>query len=381
MLLSNDSAGPVAMAYGMAPPSGVEANYGYAPGVSLIDFVPDHFKERIHPHWAQYPPVNPMWHYLLGGIYCILCAINFGGNLAVVYLYSKASYLKTPANLLVVNLAISDFWMMMTNGPPYIHNCFWGGYWMFSNFACDLYAATGAVTGVCSIWTLAFISFDRYNIICNGFNGPKMSQGKAMMMILFAWLYGTAVSLPPFFGWSRYMGEGILDACSFDYVSQNWEARSHCLFMFSMCFCLPLSTIIFSYICIVKHISAHESAMRAQAAKMNVKSLRSAEANEQRAEIRIAKVAIANTALWIVCWCPYAITILQGTLGDLDRLTPLATMLPSLLAKTASCYNPFVYALSHPKFRLAITQHMKWFCVHQEEAKTDDSQSTATSKD
>merc|ERR1712142_1239040 len=181
--------GPIAMAYGASPD---DSAYGYAPGVSLVDFVPDHFKSKIHPHWAQFPPVNPMWHYVLGFIYIILTIMCCGGNAAVMYLYTKASYLKTPANLLVINLALSDFIMMFTNGPPFIYNCFQGGRWMFSTLNCELFAAFGAVTGVCSIWTLAFISFDRYNLICNGFNGPKMTQGRAMMFMFFAWAYALA---------------------------------------------------------------------------------------------------------------------------------------------------------------------------------------------
>lgn len=41
----------------------------------------------------------------------------------------------------------------------------------------------------------------------------------------------------------------------------------------------------------------------------------------------------------------------QGVAGNHENITPLVTMLPALLAKSASCYNPFVYAISHPKFR------------------------------
>merc|ERR1719348_329127 len=348
-----------------------DVTFGYPAGTSILDIQPDYMKPLIDPHWAKFPPVNPMWHYVLGLIYVILIFLGFFGNLMVIWLFMKHDPIKTPSNFLVVNLALSDMIMMVTNCPFFIWNCFNGGVWDFSIEYCAVYAALGAVTGVCSIWTLACISADRFNIICNGFNGPKLTKGKATMMSLFCWAIAVGCAAPPFFGWGGYSLEGNMTSCSFDYLSQDINHITFSLYMFIVNYCVPLLIIIGSYIMIVKAIWAHEEAMRAQAAKMNVKSLRSAEANEQRAEIRIAKVAIANTALWIVCWCPYAITILQGTLGDLDRLTPLATMLPSLLAKTASCYNPFVYALSHPKFRLAITQHMKWFCVHQEEAKSE----------
>ncbi|XP_071516834.1 compound eye opsin BCRH1-like [Panulirus ornatus] len=364
--------GPQVAFYGQAP------SFGYPEGVTIADFVPDTIKDMVHQHWYKFPPVNPMWHYLLGVIYIFLGFFSIVGNGLVIYLFIRSAPLRSPANLLVVNLALSDLIMLTTNFPPFAYNCFSGGQWMFSAFFCELYAALGAVTGVCSIWTLGMISWDRYNIICNGFNGPKLTMGKAALMCLFCWAMAVGWALPPFFGWGRYIPEGILDSCSYDYLTQDWNTKSYNISIFVFDFFLPASIITCSYIFIVKAIFAHEAAMRAQAKKMNVSNLRSNEAETQRAEIRIAKTAIANVSLWLICWTPYAAITIQGVLGQHENITPLVTMLPALLAKSASCYNPFVYAISHPKFRQAITVYMPWFCVHEVEHKHEDSKSTAS---
>ena len=50
--------------------------------------------------------------------------------------------LKTPSNLLVVNLALSDLIMLTTNFPFFTYNCF-NGQWMFSATYCTIYAAFG----------------------------------------------------------------------------------------------------------------------------------------------------------------------------------------------------------------------------------------------
>lgn len=42
-----------------------------------------------------------------------------------------------------------------------------------------------------------------------------------------------------------------------------------------------------------------------------------------------------------------------GQFGDASLLSPLATALPALFAKSSVIYNPFVYGLSHPLFRTA----------------------------
>lgn len=362
---------------------GQDPNFGYPEGMTVVDFVPENIKHMVHKHWYNFPPVNPMWHYLLGVIYIFLGFFSITGNGLVIYLYVKSKALKSPANLLIVNLALSDLIMLTTNFPVFAYNCFSGGRWMFSATYCELYACLGAITGVCSIWTLAMISWDRYNIICNGFNGPKLTMGKAMGMCAFCWMMAIGWALPPFFGWGKYIPEGILDSCSYDYLTMDFNTRSYNMAIFAFDFFIPALLIIFSYVFIVKAIYAHEQAMRAQAKKMNVTNLRSNEAESQRAEIRIAKTAIANVSLWLICWTPYAAITIQGVIGNHDNITPLVTMLPALLAKSASCYNPFVYAISHPKFRLAITQHMPWFCVHEAESKSSagDDQSTSTANE
>jgi r-opsin len=100
-------------------------------------------------------------------------------------------------------------------------------------------------------------------------------------------------------------------------------------------------------------IYKHEEALREQAKKMNVTSLRSnSDQNAQSAEIRVAKIAMMNITLWVAAWTPYAAICLQGAVGNQDKITPLVTILPALIAKSASIFNPIVYAISHPKYRL-----------------------------
>jgi len=372
--MASNVTGPIAMAYGAS-----DASFGYPAGMTVVDTVPDHIKHLIHPHWANYPPVNPMWHILLGVIYIFLGLISIFGNGMVMLLFMKTQNLRTPANYLIVNLAFSDFSMMLSQFPFFAWNCFNGGVWTFSPFMCELYACLGSITGLCSLWTLAFISFDRYNVIVNGMNGTPLTPGRAMMMILFCWAYAIGWSIPPFFGWGRYLPEGILDSCSFDYLTRDFNLRTFGIAIFVFDFCIPASIIIFAYVLIVKAIVAHESSMRAQAKKMNVSNLRSnADAQAQSAEVRIAKVALTNVSLWMICWVPYASVVVQGLFFDQTKITPLVSMLPALLAKSASCYNPITYAINHPKFRLALKKQMPGFCIHEEEGKTDDSKSTVT---
>jgi len=358
----------------------MSVQFGFPAGAKITDVVPAAIRPLVHSHWEQFPPVNPMWHYLLGVIYLFMGFASFMGNGTVIYLYLKVKKLRTPTNLLVVNLAVLDFLMLFSQFPAFSYNCFMGGVWMFSPFQCELYALFGSITGLGSLLSHVFITYDRYNVIVHGVSGKPLTFGKAMGMVLFVWAYAIGISMPPLFGWGRFIPEGILDSCSFDYLSRDWNNRSFGAFLFFFCYVFPLSTIIYSYFFIVRAIIAHESAMRAQAKKMNVTNLRSGGTEGESAEMRVAKAACINVTLWLICWTPYCAIVVQGMFFDQSSITPLATMLPALLAKTCACYNPMVYALSHPRFRAAMQTEVPFCCVYEPEGNNNsgDNQSNST---
>jgi len=353
--------------------------WGYPPGSKLVDLVPDDMKSMIHPHWQSFPPVNPMVHYILGSLYIVIGITSFFGNFLVMYLFSKTKDLKTPANNFVVNLAFSDMCMMLSQFPIFAYNSFGGGAWYFGPYMCELYAALGGVFGMCSINTMAAISFDRYNVIVRGMSGTRMTNGKSMVIILFCWAYAAFWNSTPFFGWGKFIPEGILNSCSFDYLTRDAMTVTFTTTLFVFAFCIPLSLIIYCYYHIVNTIFEHEKSLRDQAAKMNVASLRSnVDANAQSAEIRIAKVAMLNISLWVTMWTPYAAIVLQGAYGDQSKITPLVTMLPALIAKSSSVANPIIFAISHPKYRMALQKTLPWFCIHEKEPRSTDSTSTGS---
>lgn len=88
----------------------------------------------------------------------------------------------------------------------------------------------------------------------------------------------------------RYTPEGNMAVCGTDYLSKDMLSRSYVFFYSIACYFAPLLTIIYCYWFIVAAVSAHENNMRAQAKKMNVASLRTAENSASSAEFKLAKV-------------------------------------------------------------------------------------------
>ena len=90
------------------------------------------------------------------------------------------------------------------------------------------------------------------------------------------------------------------------------------------------------------------------------------------AEVKIAKVAITNVMLWVGIWSPYAIVCMICCFGDRSLVSPLVSQLPSFFAKIASCLNPVVFAVSHPKYREALA--VKCACMGIGDKPKDDNQ-------
>merc|ERR1711872_133212 len=199
-----------------------------------------------------------------------------------------------------------------------------------------------------------------------GFNGVKITGGKAFVLLALIWGYSIVVSMMPFFGWGGYMAEGLLVTCGYDYLSQDMNKKSYMMFAFCFNYMTPIIMISFFYTKIVKAVVMHEATLKAQA-KMNVDSLRSnADDGKDSAEVRIAKVAITNVMLWVVIWSPYAFVNLIACFGNQAIVSPLVSQIPSFIAKSASCLNPVIYAISHPKYKEALEKEVPCLGIREE---------------
>ncbi|XP_059618590.1 opsin-1-like [Phlebotomus argentipes] len=329
--------------------SGGGASFG---NMTVVDKVPPEMLHLVDAHWYQFPPMNPLWHAILGFTIGVLGLVSAIGNGVVIYIFTTTKALRTPSNLLVVNLAFSDFLMMFTMGPPMVMNCYHET-WIYGPLMCQIYAMCGSLFGCTSIWTMTMIAFDRYNVIVKGLAGKPMTSNGALLRILFIWAFSLAWTLAPMFGWNRYVPEGNMTACGTDYLTKDWVSRSYILVYSVFVYYMPLLLIIYSYFFIVQAVAAHEKNMREQAKKMNVASLRSAENVNASAECKLAKVALFTIALWFFAWTPYLIINYTGVFESAP-ISPLATIWGSLFAKANAVYNPIVYGISHPKYRQAL---------------------------
>uniref|UniRef100_A0AAU8BD76 Short wavelength-sensitive opsin n=1 Tax=Conopomorpha sinensis TaxID=940481 RepID=A0AAU8BD76_9NEOP len=331
--------------------------------------IPDDHQELVHEHWRAFPAVSKFWHYGLALIYMGLMFSSLVGNGIVVWIFSTSKSLRSPSNMFVINLAVFDL-MMMLEMPLLIVNSFHQrlvGY----QLGCDVYAALGSLSGIGGAITNAVIAFDRYKTISCPLDG-RINRVQAWLLILFTWCWATPFTVLPMFRiWGRYVPEGFLTTCSFDYFTDDQDTRVFVACIFVWSYCIPMLLICYFYSQLFSAVRLHERMLKEQAKKMNVKSLAANKDDAGKSvEIRIAKVAFTIFFLFVCAWTPYAIVAMTGAFGDRSILTPVATMIPAVCCKVVSCIDPWVYAINHPRYRAELQKRVPWMGVREPEPDT-----------
>ncbi|XP_013190166.1 opsin, ultraviolet-sensitive-like [Amyelois transitella] len=305
----------------------------------------------INSHWLHFPPPDPSVNYVLGSLYIVMMAVGCSGNAYVLFMYLRCRSLRTPGNILVANLALSDF-MMLAKTPIFIFNSFHFGP-ALGKTGCVIYGFVGGLTGTTSIATLSAIALDRYWAVVRPLEAVgAITTIRARILAVVAWLYAAIFASVPAFdiGYGRYVPEGYLTSCSFDYLTEESRPRIFIFVFFCAAWVAPFCTIFFCYLSIFRTVVCNRN-ITTKNQEQRLSSRHVKERAKRKAEIKLAALVMAVIALFFISWTPYAVVALLGIFGRKDLITPLSSMIPALFCKTAACINPFIYIITHPNFR------------------------------
>ncbi|KAL0882466.1 hypothetical protein ABMA27_000939 [Loxostege sticticalis] len=314
-------------------------------------FFSEDYLELINEHWLQFDPPSEFLQKFLGGLYMLFTTVGCWGNITVLFMYFRCRSLRTAGNILVANLALSDF-LMLAKTPIFIFNSFNLGP-ALGKPGCIVYGFIGGLTGTTSIATLSAIALDRYWAVVRPLEGLRaLTAIRARLLAVGAWLYAALFASVPAFdiGYGHYVPEGYLTSCSFDYLTEEQPPRYFILVFFCAAWVAPFCTISFCYLSIFRAVVCNRNISTAnQEQRLSTRHVK--ERAKRKAEIKLAFLVMAVIALFFISWTPYAVVALLGIAGKKDLITPITSMIPALFCKTAACINPFIYIITHPKFR------------------------------
>ncbi|XP_078497225.1 melanopsin [Lissotriton helveticus] len=295
-------------------------------------------------------------HYIIGSVILLVGITGMLGNFLVIYAFGRSRSLRTPANMFIINLAIADFLMSITQAPIFFTTSLHKR-WIFGEKGCELYAFCGALFGITSMITLMVIAVDRYFVITRPLASiGVLSRKRAVLILAGVWLYSLSWSLPPFFGWSAYVPEGLLTSCTWDYVTFTPSVRAYTMLLFCFVFFIPLFVIMYCYFFIFKAIKDTNKAVQTIGANEHKPNQK--EFQKMKREWKMAKIALIVILLYVVSWSPYSAVALMAFAGYAHVLSPYVNSVPAVIAKASAIHNPIIYAITHPKYRMAIAKYI-----------------------
>ncbi|XP_008318880.1 opsin-1, short-wave-sensitive 2 [Cynoglossus semilaevis] len=260
-------------------------------------------------------------------------------NTLTIACTAKYKKLRSHLNYILVNLAVANL-IVSCVGSFTACISFAARYFLLGPLACKIEGFAATLGGMVSLWSLAVIAFERWLVICKPLGNFVFKPDHAIACCFFTWVFALFASLPPLFGWSRYIPEGLQCSCGPDWYTTNnkYNNESYVMFLFGFCFAVPFATIVFCYSQLLITLKL--------AAKAQAES-----ASTQKAEKEVTRMVVVMVLGFLVCWLPYAsfavwVVNNRGQQFDLRLAT-----IPSCFSKASTVYNPVIYILLNKQFR------------------------------
>ncbi|XP_053245932.1 vertebrate ancient opsin-like [Podarcis raffonei] len=284
--------------------------------------------------YGQEHHLSPTGHLVTAICLGIIGILGFLNNLLVLVLFCRNKVLRSPINLLLMNISVSDL-MVCIVGTPFSFAASTQGRWLIGPAGCVWYGFANTLFGTVSLISLAVLSYERYCTMMGTTEADATNYKKVWLGIFVSWMYSLFWTLPPLFGWSSYGPEGPGTTCSVNWHSRDANNVSYIICLFVFCLVLPFIIIVYCYgklLCAIKQVSGVTKGM--------------AQTREQRVLIMVVVMVIC----FLLCWLPYGIVALIATFGKPGLVTASASIIPSILAKSSTVYNPVIYIFLNKQF-------------------------------
>uniref|UniRef100_A0A7N8WTA5 Teleost multiple tissue opsin 2a n=1 Tax=Mastacembelus armatus TaxID=205130 RepID=A0A7N8WTA5_9TELE len=292
-------------------------------GASLLQTQRNHKDERLSRGGHRVMSV------FLGSI----MVFGFLNNLLVLVLFCRFKTLRTPVNMLLLNISVSDM-LVCVCGTTLSFASSLRSRWLYGRGGCMWYGFANSCFGIVSLISLSVLSYDRYStlMVCNrrtpNYRRPLLAVGGS-------WLYSVAWTVPPLLGWSSYGLEGAGTSCSVTWTVRSPASHSYIICLFIFCLGLPVLVMVYCYgrlLYAVKQVGH----IRRTAAR--------------RREFHILFMVVTTVVCYLLCWMPYGVVAMMATFGRPGLISPVASVIPSILAKSSTVINPVIYILMNKQF-------------------------------
>ncbi|KAM9710577.1 trace amine-associated receptor 13c-like [Menidia menidia] len=262
-------------------------------------------------------------------------------NLLVIISISHYRQLHTPTNIILLSLAVSDFFVGLLLMPLEIlrkSTC-----WILGNIVCVLYGYLICFIVSASSGNIILISVDRYIAICDPLHYPtRITMTRIKCYICLCWLWYAVFGI--YYSKDEMIQPGRTYSCIgectavIDYVAGAVDVVLN--------FIIAITVIVALYMRVFMVALSQARAMRSHTTDTTIQNSRNL---AKKSELKAARTLGILVMIYLMCFCPfYCYSFVEVVVASTSHTFVL------FLFYFNSFVNPLIYVLFYPWFRKAI---------------------------
>ncbi|CAM9974620.1 unnamed protein product [Lampetra planeri] len=249
-------------------------------------------------------PFSPEAYTALTFAMATIALLGVCCNALVLTLFVKFKRLRTPANLLVANMSLSDLLVSLLGSGLSLGACVGHG-WNWGPLACIWDGFANTLFGLVSIASLSALAWERNTRFTNS-DDATFDLSWSFRAALGTWMYALAWASPPTVGWNRYSLEAHRLGCSVDWRSRRRADCAYTLMLFLCCLAMPVLLMTYCYGNIVLTVRRFRKLEVLEAPQV---------LKARCSERKVSAVCLLMMLLFLLCWSPYAVASLLVASG------------------------------------------------------------------
>lgn len=322
------------------------------------------------------------------------------GNSLVIYIILRNKKMRTNINFFILNLSISD--ILFTLGNPFIATTRITESWLLGEFMCHMVLYIEFICGFVSIWTLTFISINRFKCIVLGIT-CRMRSRTVCILIVSLWIVSAILFIPTamYFKVKEFpFNDSTATICTLIWPKFESGFRISSLFLggaFVLAFVIPIIILTHNYIRIYRYLKQRREALlkfkddtdSQDSRRKSVgyqKRLSISDIKRNQRDVRVVKVLILIVGTFLLSWIPFFIImalIVYDNTALINAFTPEPNLhvssqyfiLAMCIAFVNACVNPVVYGTLNQNFKRefkALFQNIcPQFCMTEKKRDAD----------
>ena len=309
-------------------------------------------------------------------LYILICILIIKGNTLVLLATWRERSLHQPNKYFIACLAVADLLVGIFIGPVRLYHLSIvvdESQRATSIHLCRFLVWIDTLVVTASVYTLMFISFDRYLKISKPLQyRSKMTTSKSLKIVFIIWLISAAFATyaaTPHSGSSGFLASGVSLCHDYDRGTTS-KRKAYETFMSVSVIFLPAMVILIMYALIF--VVAHKRQKMLRNGELGetctVQNRRSA----LRQDLKIVRMLLVVVGVFFFCWFPYGITTflkyynnpleLAGKRWNNFRSIFIYLTAAILLPLINSLCNPIIYACLDQTYREAFKHLFQKMC-------------------